>query len=302
MRRNVKRVLASVLAVATAFALVVTAAPEASAKKKKGKDKKETKVEVDLDGVYHAYLGIQTSPHYTFRNAWDDPDYGFSTENFEQVTMWEPSDSGADVAAKAPGELNDVEIAGNGTYTVGITGLDVASEESWNLIFMSTDIPVNDTIKFTDVNLKVDGSTKWTFDEGFLDEESENYIKVLGLNTYNDELKAIYDPTSVPMGTDVEMTFTVSGFNYDNTAATGEDATEGADGAGTDADDTTGDDASVSTDTDDSTTSSDSSTTSSDSTETSDAEESSFPVVPVAIAVVVVVVIVVVVVVKKKND
>ena len=42
--------------------------------------------EVDLDGTYHAYIGVQ-SASYTFRNAYDDATYGYGV-TADDGTVW----------------------------------------------------------------------------------------------------------------------------------------------------------------------------------------------------------------------
>lgn len=277
MKKNLTKLIASAMAVATAFALVVTAVPDASAKKKKDAEEAPAAEEVDLDGTYHAYIGFQ-SEAYTFRNSWSGKDnYGFGTPEFEQVTGWEDNEE-----ITVPAELHDVEITGNGTYTVSVTGLDLSNESMMRMLYVSTDIPKNDTIKFSDVQVKIDGYDKGSFEEGYMDDdEKQTHMTVLCINQYNDGLEEI----SYTMPEDsMEITFTVSGFNYDNEAPAGDETGDSS------TDDASG-------------TSDDTSTTGSTADSTSDNDEgSSFPVVPVVIAVVVVVVIVVVVAVKKKND
>lgn len=274
MRRNLKKMLATVVAVATAFAVVATAAPEASAKKK---DKAaEAAPEVDLDGTYHAYIGFQ-SASYTFRNAWEDGDYGFGTPEFDQVTGW--GENNEEIVVD--GTLNDVEIAGNGSYSVSVTGCDLSADETMNLIFLSTDIPMSDAITISNVALKIDGSTKETREEAFLDtDDGINYIKCLLVNQWNSELVPY---TYVNPSDTMEISFDITGFNYDKAADETVDATDDSADA---ADDTSAD------------TSSSSSNTSSEKSEDS---ESSFPIIPVVAVVVVVVVVVIVVVVKKKD-
>lgn len=279
MKKNLTKLIAGTLAITTAFALVVTAAaPDASAKKKKA-DEEEGAVteEVDLDGTYHAYIGFQ-SESYTFRNSWSGKDdYGFGTPEFEQVSGWEDNE-----LVEVPAELHDVEITGNGTYSVSVTGLDLGSETMLRMLYVSTDIPKNDTIKFTDVDVKIDGLSKHTFPEGYIDPDAKaTHMSVLCINQYNDGLEEI----SYVMPSDsMEITFTVSGFNYDNETPAEEEVT-GGDDAGADSTTTSG------------------TSSSSDNDTTTDADdEGGFPVVPVVIAVIVVVVIVVVVAVKKKND
>lgn len=279
MKKNLTKVIASALAVATAFALVVTTAPDASAKKNKQAEEETVAEEVDLDGTYHAYIGFQ-SESYTFRNSWSGKDsYGFGTPEFEQVTGWENNEE-----VVIPGELHDVEIAGNGTYTVSVTGLDLSNESMMRMLYVSTDIPQNDTIKFSDVSVRIDGYDKGSFEEAYMDtDDKQTHMTVLCINQYNDGLEEI--PYTMPEDS-MEITFTVSGFNYDNEAPAEEE---------------TGDDASD----DASSTSDDTSSAGSTSDSTSDTTEdegSSFPVVPVVIVVVVVIVIIVVVAMKKKND
>ena len=114
--------------------------------------------EVDLDGTYHAYIGVQTE-HFMFRNAFDDASYGSGviggregyedTVWFDQLTGWDSENNPYTVT----GTLNDVEITGNGTYSVSVTDFDFGDEQSFNLLFISTDIPVTDAIKFSDVKI-----------------------------------------------------------------------------------------------------------------------------------------------------
>ncbi len=173
---------------------------------------------VDLDGTYNAYLCFQT-PTYSFRNNFDEPNYGRDavgedgTVYFMQVTGWD-----GDVAIKRPGEFKDAVIAGNGTYTVSVEGLDLTgdfdSQDHMNMIMLSTDIPNTDEIVISDVSLKVDGKTI-DLPEGSqnLNKESVNYMQIQVQSTYNNDIAEI-GAYNVPM-TSMEITFTVSGFNYD---------------------------------------------------------------------------------------
>ncbi|MCQ2521561.1 MAG: hypothetical protein MJ105_04205 [Lachnospiraceae bacterium] len=170
-----------------------------------------TTAEVDLDGEYHAYIGLQ-SPTYSFRNEWFEPNYGMATEYFNQVTGWD-ADNNAVVRA---GEFTDVTIAGNGTYTVKATGLDLEgdfdAQECMNLIFFSTDIPYTDAITFSDIKLLVNGM-EVSLSTVKIPDENVDYISVQLQNAWDADIKEIgYYPVPV---TDIEITFTVSGFNYD---------------------------------------------------------------------------------------
>ncbi len=173
---------------------------------------------VDLDGTYNAYIGIQT-PLYSFRNAYDDETYGYGTDYFNQITGWDGSDP-----ITMEGTITDTEIAGNGTYTVSITGMnfsddEFASQDYFNLIFLSTDIPNTGEIKISDIVLTVDGSTPSI--SPIVSPDSETYLNMLIQNIWNEDVATI-GYYSVPP-TDISITFTVSGFNYDNESATATD-------------------------------------------------------------------------------
>lgn len=178
---------------------------------------------IDLDGVYHAYIGFQT-PTYSFRNAWSEPNYGFGKPEFDQVTGWD-ADNNEIVKA---GSFTDVEIAGNGTYTVSVNGLDCADDFSaqdyMNLIFVSTDIPYTTDITFSDIKLNVNGSEQSI--SNFVVPDTEAYLTAQLQNIWDTEngiAEIGYYPTPV---TDMSITFTVSGFNYDNTSAVVEEVVE----------------------------------------------------------------------------
>jgi hypothetical protein len=169
---------------------------------------------VDLNGTYHAYLGLQT-PVYSFRNAYDDADYGYGTEYFDQITGWDGSDP-----VKKDGTFTDAEIAGNGTYTVSVSGMnfdasEFESQDYMNLIFLSTDIPNTGEITISDIVLTVDGATPSI--SPILSPDSVDYVNMLIQNIWNDDVKTI-GYYSVPP-TEMSITFTVSGFAYDNDAA-----------------------------------------------------------------------------------
>jgi len=170
---------------------------------------------VDLDGTYNAYIGFQT-PKFSFRNAFDDATYGRDTSDvFNQVTGWDSSNN----AVVLPGTFTDVEIAGNGTYTVSVEGLEFPagefdSQEFMNLIFLSTDIPNTGEITISDVELKVDGKGVDLASAGaIVSPDSVNYLNILIQNIWNEDVSEI-GYYNVPM-TSMSITFTVSGFNYD---------------------------------------------------------------------------------------
>ncbi|MBR1861433.1 MAG: hypothetical protein IJ796_06200 [Lachnospiraceae bacterium] len=170
---------------------------------------------VDLGGTYNAYIGLQ-GPKYTFRDAYDNEATGFGTDFFNQLTFQ------GDTAEKTsvPATFNDVQIAGNGTYTVGATDIawpddEFSDQDYMNLIFFSTDIPNSGEITISDVVLKINGSEVSDINPQF--EEGSAHMQCNIQNIWVDELKTI-GYYGVPFSS-IEISFTVSGFNYDAAVA-----------------------------------------------------------------------------------
>lgn len=162
---------------------------------------------------YHAYIGVQTQ-NFAFRNAWNDATYGQGitaddgTVWFDQITGWD-----GPTALNKGGDFTDVEITGDGTYKVGVSNFDFGSDEYLNLLFVSTDMPLDSGITISDVKVIMDGQTKYTFDDAFLSPDEKQYLQPMAINIWNsdlggqDGLFAYMMPTS-----SVEIEFTVSNF------------------------------------------------------------------------------------------
>jgi len=170
---------------------------------------------VDLNGVYHAYLGLQT-PAWSFRNAVDDATYGIATDYFTHITGWDADNNPVDKG----GVFTDAEIAGNGVYSVSVKDFDLSSDftdqQFYNLLFISTDIPNTGEITISNVNVIMDGKTVYTFDSGFIDPDSKDLLKILAANLWNADLangELFY--YALPTQS-IELQFTVAGMAYDN--------------------------------------------------------------------------------------
>lgn len=236
MKKNIKK-LTALLLTATLALSAFSVSPAQAAKKKKAV--------FDPNGKYHATLGIQTCTNLwlTHMGYYEKSQNSYyNTENADNL-MYKDKETNKDTAAT--GTLTNTEIAGNGTYTVKLEGLDSMNETDISQLHIATDIPLNDKVKFTDVKASINGKEILSFDEG-VPENEEPYLQggmvILLLNHWRAELvkevAAKGLPESVESGwkllqgtgnESVEITFTVSGFDYDNPDAVAADETPASD-------------------------------------------------------------------------
>ncbi|MBO5175815.1 MAG: PT domain-containing protein [Lachnospiraceae bacterium] len=181
--------------------------------------KPEPKPTVDKDGVYNAYMGIQ-SAQYTFRDDWTNASTGLNgTDHPDAFFQMSYLDNGTLV--KKAGTFKDVVIEGNGTYTVELT--DLAWDDgstALNLLFVSTDIPNTGEITFSNVKVDFDGKNVMEMAEAFLNPEAKDYAQIALINIWNSTLTGSYNMDGMLPNSTVTITFDVSGFNYDNPNAT----------------------------------------------------------------------------------
>lgn len=293
MRKSLRKVAATVSALALALAVTATAVPTdvSAATSKAGK--KAAKADFDADGTYHAYFGFQETGTWIFRDEWYSDTLGIDGKDmkkaklaFDNGTLFQSGKKG--VTAIEGTQIQDAEIKGNGTYTVGVSGLNNCldtkgdSETKVSMIYVDTDIPMaakDNPVTISDVKLLCDGKEISVPSDPFYPTEYTDESKLLrfdAMNSYQKD-KGEYadspDITVVPTDS-IQIQFTVSGFNSDNPDAVAESA--------------------------DATSASSDANTTSDASTTSTASKKSSPVVPIVIVVVVVAVVAVVVVKKKK--
>lgn len=193
----------------------------------------------DPNGEYKAALGIQTCDKlWVIRSAYFSEKLN-STYGTDEYAVLQGADPSAD-GAKLAGDFTDVEIKGNGTYTVKLENADFSGEKTVSQLYVATNIPVNDQIKVTNFIVEVNGKKIVKFDEATLEDEksyTEGGMIILAINHWRSSLVSelesldVYeeDGTSGVMllkgdGTDnVTLTFTISGFAYDNPDATVEE-------------------------------------------------------------------------------
>lgn len=222
---------------------------------------------------------------------------------FDQLTGWE---NPGNIAVSKGGVFTDAEITGDGTYSVSVTDFDFGEDESLNLLFVSTDIPLDAGITISDVKVIMDGSTKYTFDEAYLSPDEKEYVSPMCINIWNEDLGKQDGLFGYMMPTDsIELQFTVSGTGVEaeTTEAAAEEVTEETTEEVTEAE-TTEEVTEAETEAETEAAETEAAETEAAAADTQPAEESSSSNVGVIIAIVaavVVVAVVVVVVVKKKN-
>ena len=133
---------------------------------------------------YTGYIGFQTTT-YSFRNDWDEANYGLATDYFDDFVVWGDANTDPetfpeyedyfdyDIAGYLlPATYTDVAITGDGTYTVKAEGIDwgLKSESDFNLIFVSTDIPIDAGAVCTSATVYVDGEAVKTYENPICDE------------------------------------------------------------------------------------------------------------------------------------
>ncbi|MDE7294489.1 MAG: hypothetical protein K2N72_08705 [Oscillospiraceae bacterium] len=169
-------------------------------------------VSASAEETYNAYIGVQ-SASFTFRNAWNEGTYGKDivaddgTVWFDQLTGWD-----GPTALNKGGNFTDAVITGDGTYSVSVTDFDFGDDETFNLLFISTDIPLDQDVTFSDVKVILDGQTKYTFDEAYLSPDEATYYSPMMINIWNDDLGKQDGLFGYVMPEDsIEIQFTVSG-------------------------------------------------------------------------------------------
>lgn len=220
MRKSLKKVVSAITAGAIALALGVTVVPtEVFAATSPSKEAIALgEKEFDPNGEYNAYFMVQADGCWVFRNPFYEIGTGIDTPDLfkSMLTSLDVTDPVA-----VDGEITDVKIKGNGTYTVGVKGLNgaITNDSNTHLKFVgvSTDIPNNDQVKITDVKTKIDGNVKLTQKDAFIDEEAAENPKTIVFNTTNTYRNDENLKTEFQIPSDsIEVTFTVSGFAKDD--------------------------------------------------------------------------------------
>lgn len=210
-----KRITKSILSVLFALAMLVSLTPvNAFATETPTAAAENAGGAVTYSGTYNAYMGIQTNTKlWIFRNAYDAKEYGLGTSEFTHGLCAVAGDK----VTEYDGTFTDAVIDGDGTYTVSLKNPDFSTETTLSQLMVSTDLPISDGLKITNVIVKMNDSTLYTFPEAVLNPDEKDTIQILCQNIWNDDVKDLF-PYTLPF-TSCDITFTVSGMGYQSEKA-----------------------------------------------------------------------------------
>ena len=175
--------------------------------------------------AFDAYIGFQTTV-YSFRNAWDDGSYGAESGYHDSFIVWGSGDAPEETFPDYEDNFDydvggylldatydDVTVDGNGTYTVTASDIDWALDKAsdFNLIFISTDAPIDAGIVCTEAKIIVDGEVVKTVENPICD-DSQKHFNISLANTWNSDIGGygLAYPTE-----SLAVEFTIEGFDED---------------------------------------------------------------------------------------
>lgn len=216
-----------VFAIVIFFTLYISQTASAADVNKEGKAAATAELKLDEGQDYHAYILFQAQNSWVFRGKFWEADKGPSSENWDKLF----TSLNVSTPIVVDGIVEDTIIKGNGHYIVRLSGLNGspsagADNAEFGILGFSTDIPKNETIKFDNINVRIDGVDKGTVtgDDVYYDIDDiadPGLITVEVFNAWHEECKNL--SLTLPNDT-VEIGFDVSGFQYDNPNASGQTA------------------------------------------------------------------------------
>lgn len=228
-------------------------------------------------GSYMAFVMVQSTT-WVYRDDWTNKSTGWGSDNFNTVFNNETSAATTTI-------VHDAVLDGDGEYTLWLENVSLEGSTDWNMVGISTNLPLDGPIQITGGSLKYDNKTISTAPVQKAD--NKNWVQMMFINQYDNTMKDTVN-TMVPAdGANLYITLTVEGFGYPKAEPTAAAEPTEAPAAADETTNTTGSD--------------DSNTTSTDKAEAEGGLSTPIIIGIVAAAVVVVVVIIAVVAKKKKK-
>lgn len=166
---------------------------------------------------YYAYLGVQTcTTLWIFRNPYDDATYGPGMADANGTVAFDGlSAVGTDGnIVRYNGTFTDAKLDGDGNYTVSLADPDFADEQYFSLLFVSTNVPLDAGLTFSNVKVRINNKTVYEEEVGFQSPDSKTYVNLLMQNQWNADRKDLFQMAEPCNTTAIEISFDVSGFGY----------------------------------------------------------------------------------------
>lgn len=154
-------------------------------------------------GSYMAFFHVQTTT-WVYRNNFTTKEY--ANENFNTVFDNETSTA-------TTTEIHDTVVDGDGEYTISLNNIDLVGSTDFNMVAISTNIPLDAGISISDAVLKYDDRT--ISSNGIQKNDNKDFLHIMMINQYDNAMKDTVN-TMVPAdGANMIITFKVSGFGYE---------------------------------------------------------------------------------------
>lgn len=155
-------------------------------------------------GSYMAFVQCQTQT-WVYRNQFNDKSAGFGTDIYKSIYNNETKAATSTV-------INDAVLDGDGEYTISLTDISLEGSTDWNMVGISTNIPLDSPIKVTAATLKYDSKT--VTDKFVQKTDDLNYKFLMLINQYDPDMKDSVSTLVPADGSKMIITFTVEGFGY----------------------------------------------------------------------------------------
>lgn len=170
---------------------------------------------LDRAGKYHAAFGVETDYSASVhRDAYFEKKY-LKKADRKQLVIGESGKVGYRILE---GTFKDTVIKGNGTYEVSLTNADFNQNRSFRKLYVATDIPYTNKIKFRNIKISMNGRQIRTYDDAVFDkgEHGKHYCVLLLIDTNDDRVRNAFARSSVPTSTqnEIKISFDVWGFVY----------------------------------------------------------------------------------------